>query len=118
MSINGIEYAGKVILAVSGSTFPLASELRRRGYAWNSKRREWAREITTDTAAAMVADQCEASAPHLLTLDIEIRTERGNMLWGRSPRRAEAPKVGNCAACGSYGPLRITPHGWVCHDCH
>jgi len=105
--------------SVDGDTRPNADALKKHGYRWDPKQKWWWKQITADVAAKLAAQTThpfpgcrrsimrnDAAGSGVSVATIDLRDV------------SSIARVGNCAACGSYGPLRRTPTGWVCSDCH
>jgi hypothetical protein len=97
---------------VTGDTRQHAEALKKHGYRWDPKQGWWWREIAADRVGPMAA---QTTHPFSSCRRVIIS---GGAMISDIDLRAETDHVGNCAACGSYGPLHRTPNGWVCSDCH
>jgi hypothetical protein len=103
-------------IELSGETYPLRDRLREAGYRWDPRAQQWSRESNLATAEAIIAGTwCGLTT--WVSLTIRLVADGGKIVWARLPVGVAHAPVGNCAACGEWGPLRPTPHGMVCHEC-
>jgi hypothetical protein len=110
-----VEAAKALRIELSGDTYPLREQLRASGYKWDGRAQQWSRDSNRATAEAIIAETWKGLATWA-SLTIRLVAD-DKIVWARLPVGVAHAPVGNCAACGEWGPLRPTPHGMVCHEC-
>jgi hypothetical protein len=111
-----VESARGLRIELDGKTYPLRDRLREAGYRWDPRAQQWARESNRATAEAIIAGTW-GGLTTWSALTIRLVADDGKIVWARLPINCAARPVGNCAACGEYGPLVPSPHGMVCQEC-
>jgi hypothetical protein len=101
---------------ITGDTYANRDAIRAAGYQYDATAKAWMRDVTSE---ANLAKLTSATAIPWKGCCREVYVGAALVARTYGPRdQATETRVGNCAACGSHGPLRHTLTGWVCYDCH